>query len=110
MDQTEFKRALAKFERQKQKRAQQNLASLGGETKVNTALPFADIQPKPKKEKLPEAPRPRPLAMEVVVTGPVSLKFSIDWAGSLLGGQMNPQAMTVLFQKALSAMGRVQVK
>lgn len=111
MEQAEFKRALAKFERQKQKRAAAALRDSGEDVpKVNVSLPFAEIKPVVKKDKPKEAARPRPLAMEISVSGPIKLSFTIDWAGALLGGQMNEPAMKVMFIKCLASMGRVTPK
>lgn len=110
MDQTEFQRALKKFERQKQKRLAAQLSEQENPVKVNPSLPFNPIVTKPKPEKPVEHPRPQPKALEINVTGPVSLNFSIEWTGTLMGGQMNEHAMTALFIKHLSALGRVKRK
>ena len=114
MDNSEFHKALAKFEKKKQKRAAATLAQMDGEkTPVlkSTALPFDVITAqKPPKVKPQEAPRPKPQPFEITVTGPIELKFSIDWSGSLLGGQMAPQTLKLMFLKQLQPFGRVILK
>lgn len=108
MEQAEFKRALAKFERQKQKRLAAQLAASPDAPKINTALPLqpAVIQTPKKEKKQYIAPKTKPL--EVVITGPVELKFIVEWTGTILGGQMNPQTMKDLFLKNLRAFGVVK--
>lgn len=107
--QAEFKRALAKYERQKAKRAAALAAADPAAPKINTALPLQPaVVPVAKKEKPQEQPRPRPKALEISVSGPVELKFVIEWSGTLLGGQMNPHSMKDLFLKHLRPLGSVK--
>jgi hypothetical protein len=108
MDQTEFQRALKKFEKGKARRALASPQAIAEGSKVNTALPWTEIQPKPPKVKHVEQPRPRPKDIEISVSGPLEFKFSIDWSGTLLGGQINKDALLTLFKKYLTPMGRVK--
>lgn len=115
MDQNQFQAALRKYEARKKKQASVEEAKnppLKPETfKVHNSLPFEPIyQAQPKKDKPAEQERPAPKAMEVSITGPLELKFTIDWSGTLMGGQMNHQSLKILFAKALSSMGRVSFK
>lgn len=75
---------------------------------VNTTLPFIAAQPAPKKEKPVEVPRPPPKALEVSVSGPVKFSITVDWVGTLMGGQMNEQTVKALFAKYLAPIGRVK--
>lgn len=102
MDQ--FNLAKEKFEARKKKQ----LEKLPDGARVNTTLPFVKVEAAPKKEKPVEVPRPAPKALEVSVSGPVSFKFSIDWSGTLMGGQMNEQTLKALFAKYLTPIGRVK--
>lgn len=114
MDQNQFQAALRKYEKRKQKLANgvQPVANpdLKPETfKTLGALPFEPIYNKPPEKVRPaEQPRPKPKAMEVVISGPIDLKFTLDWSGTLIGGQMNKQTLMTLFAKYLSPMGRVK--
>jgi hypothetical protein len=108
MDQTEFQRALKRHQNLKARKAASMAAA--DPVRVDPVLPFAEQQVKPKKEKPAEAPRPQPKNLEVVVTGPVEFNFSIYWAGTLLGGQMNQQTLKELFAKHLLPIGRVTFK
>lgn len=108
MEQSEFKKALAKYEARKKKVVAN--PDLKPETfKVNTALPFEPIYHAPaKKEKPKEAVRPAPKALELSITGPVEFKLTIDWSGTLMGGQMNQQTLKELFTQYLKPIGRVR--
>lgn len=111
MDQTEFQKALKKYENRKKKQTVANPELKPESFKVNTALPFEPIYNQTaKKEKPVEAPRPKPKPLEVTITGPVELKFSIEWSGALLAGQMTPQALRGMFFKQLTPFGKVMTK
>ena len=110
MDQTEFQRALKKFEAQKRKRAEAALKPLESAVAVNVnpAMPFLNQAPAPKKVKLIHPPQEQPKDLEITVSGPVSMKFSIFWSGTLMGGQINEKTLKELFTKHLQPMGRVR--
>lgn len=117
MEQNEFQKALAKYHQRKQRQAQANLKELEGQQiqeprheKANPALPFVPVVEVQKKEKKAEQARPLPKRLEVTVTGPVDLKFEIEWWGTLLGGQMTKEGMKPLLVKQLTPLGRVIVK
>lgn len=110
VDQTEFQRALQKFNKRKQKQAEQALRELEAPAPkaISPSLPWVEKIDQPKKEKTVESPRPRPKNIAIHVSGPVEFSFEIDWSGTMLGGQMHEQALRALFAKYLSPMGRIK--
>lgn len=113
MDQNQFQAALRKHEARKAKKlaaeAAKNPPLKPEGFKVLGALPFEPVYEKPKaKEKPVEQPRPAPKALEIVVSGPVNFTLSLDWSGTLLGGQMNEKTLRGLFAQYLKPIGRVK--
>lgn len=117
MNQSEFQRALQKFEKQKKKRAEAAVAALEGkpkpivvkaEVKADPALPFIPLrEEKPKEAKLPYV-APKLAEMVISFEGPVPMKFTVEYSGTLMGGQMNEQSLRPIVIRALSVLGRVR--
>ena len=82
-----FAKARAKYEKNRERQ--------------NRPVPI--VEPEKKEE-----PKQKDGPMVVRVSGPSELVFEIDYAGTLLCGQLTPQALTELFKKHLSAFGRVR--
>lgn len=109
MDQTEFNRALLKYQKRKQKI---QTLSTAPETPAPvklapSAMPFLEVEPPKPKAPKPEGPKHVYKPMEVLITGPVELSFKIEYSGTLMGGQLNAQYLREIFKKALSVAGRV---
>lgn len=72
--------------------------------KERQARTQADVDPV-KKEEPKVIKRAGP--MVVLVSGPVNLRFEIDYAGTLISSQSSEEALKAMFKKQLSVMGRV---
>lgn len=59
----------------------------------------------PEKKEVKEVKKEGP--MVVTVSGPVSMVFEVDYAGTLMAGQATPEALKEAFKKQLAVMGRV---
>lgn len=59
-----------------------------------------------KEEVIEVKKRPEPLVVEI--SGPVSLRFEVDYQGTLLASQSTPENLTEMFRKQLAAFGRVR--
>jgi hypothetical protein len=87
-----FAKARAKYEKNRERQSR----------------PVPVVEPvEPEKKEEPKAVK-KDGPMVVRISGPSDLVFEIDYAGTLLCGQLTPQALTELFKKHLSAFGRVR--
>lgn len=108
MNQNQFQKALQKFEQGKLRRARAEAAAEAKPVvKADPALPFIPLQePKPEKVKTAYV-APKMLPMTITFDGPVCMKLTVEYSGTLMGGQLSEQALRPLVKKALSVLGRV---
>ena len=107
MSQSEFQRALKKFESKKIKRAQAAVKALETPKAVSPAMPFLERQPEVVKSPKPAYVAPKLTPMVLILEGPVPMRLNIEYSGTLMGGQLTEQALKPILKKALSVLGRV---
>lgn len=87
-----FEKAKAKYEKNRER-----------QNRPTPVIESLVVEPEKKVE-----PRQKEGPMVVSISGPANLVFEIDYAGTLLCGQLTPQGLTELFKKHLSVFGRVR--
>ena len=91
----QFDQAKAKFDRKRAQVAQ-------------VSAPTVELEKKEEPKKQEEQRKPKAGPMVVTVTGPANITLEIDYAGTLLGSQVNEKSLRELLKKHLSALGRVR--
>lgn len=84
-----FEQAKAKYEKNREKQER--------------PLPKVEV---PEKKEVKEVKRDGP--MVVSITGPQEIVLEIEYAGTLLAGQLTKEELTGLLKRQLSVLGRVR--